>query len=140
MVEVEVGGLRFKVLEDLRYTDTDEWARLEGDVVVVGITDYAQKKLKDIVGVELPEEGSSYRRGDVVAVVESIKATGEIYSPVNGVIVGVNERLLDEPELINQDPYGEGWIFKIRPEDLSQLGELLDYEGYIESVKRREGE
>ncbi len=138
-MEVEAGGIRFKVPEDLKYTESDEWVRLEDGLVIVGITDYAQKKLKDIVGVELPESGKSYGRGEVVAVLESIKATGEVYAPVDGEVVDVNERLLDEPELVNIDPYGEGWIVKLKPSNPSQLEDLLDAQGYVESVRRREG-
>lgn len=138
-MEVEVAGLRFTVPEDLRYTESDEWVRVEGNTVVIGITDYAQKKLKDVVGVELPEKGRSYRRGEVLAVLESIKATGEVYSPVDGEVVEVNERLVDEPELVNMDPYGEGWIAKLKPSDPSQLESLLGAEAYVESVRRREG-
>ena len=138
MVEVEVAGIRFTVEEDLRYTDSDEWVRVEDGVATIGITDYAQKKLRDIVSVELPEK-RAYRRGEVVAVVESIKATGEVYAPLDGEVVEVNERLLDEPELVNTDPYGEGWIFRMKPSNPAQVEELLSPEAYIESVKRREG-
>ncbi len=138
-MEVEVGGIRFKVPEDLKYTESDEWVRIEGDTIVIGITDYAQKKLKDVVGVELPEVGKAYSRGEVLAVLESIKATGEVYAPVDGEVVESNERLLDEPELVNMDPYGEGWIAKLKPSNPSQLEDLLDAQGYVESVKRREG-
>ncbi|MEB3773545.1 MAG: glycine cleavage system protein GcvH [Desulfurococcales archaeon] len=138
MAEVEVAGIRFTVREDLRYTDTDEWVRIEDGVATVGITDYAQKKLRDIVSVELPEE-RAYKRGEVAAVVESIKATGEVYAPLDGEVVEVNERLLDEPELVNADPYGDGWIFKMKPSNPAQVEDLLSPEAYIESVKRREG-
>jgi len=138
LVEVEVAGIRFTVEEDLRYTDSDEWVRVEDGVATIGITDYAQKKLRDIVSVELPEK-RAYRRGEVVAVVESIKATGEVYAPLDGEVVEVNERLLDEPELVNTDPYGEGWIFRMKPSNPAQVEELLSPEAYIESVKRREG-
>ncbi|MEB3787184.1 MAG: glycine cleavage system protein GcvH [Desulfurococcales archaeon] len=136
-VEVEAGGLRFKLVKGLLYTESDEWIRVEDGVLVVGITDYAQKKLKDIVGVELPEPGRRVSKGETVAVVESIKATGEVYAPVDGEVVEVNERLLDEPELVNTDPYGEGWIYKLRAE--GEPEGLLDWQAYLESVKRREG-
>ena len=136
-VEVEAGGIRFKLVKGLMYTESDEWVRVEDGVLVVGITDYAQKKLKDIVGVELPEPGKRVSKGETVAVVESIKATGEVYAPVDGEIVEANERLLDEPELLNTDPYGEGWIFKLKAEGKPEG--LLDWQAYLESVKRREG-
>ncbi len=135
-VEVEAGGVRFKLVKGLMYTESDEWVRVEDGVLIVGITDYAQKKLKDIVGVELPEPGKRVSKGETVAVVESIKATGEVYAPVDGEIVETNERLLDEPELLNTDPYGEGWIFKLKAEGKPEG--LLDWEAYLESVKRRE--
>ena len=137
IVEVEAGGLKFKLVKGLLYTESDEWVRVEDGVLVVGITDYAQKKLKDIVGVELPEPGRRVSKGETVAVVESIKATGEVYAPVDGEVVEANERLLDEPELVNTDPYGEGWIFKLRAE--GEPEGLLDWQAYLESVKRREG-
>ena len=139
-MDVEVAGIRFSLPEDLLYTESDEWVRIEDGVAVVGITDYAQKKLKDVVGVELPEPGRSVRKGEVLAVLESIKATAEVYSPVDGEVVEVNERLVDEPELINQDPYGEGWIAKIRYSSKEQLKNLLSPQQYLESVRKREGE
>ncbi len=137
IVEVEVKGLKFKVDDSLRYTETDEWVRIEGDVARVGVTDYAQKELKDVIGVELPEVGSRVKRGERAATIESIKATADVYSPVTGEIVEVNEKLLEQPELINKDPYGEGWIFAIKIEDRNELEKLLDYKSYVESVRRR---
>ncbi|MCE4604490.1 MAG: glycine cleavage system protein GcvH [Aeropyrum sp.] len=137
LLEVEVAGIKFKLDKSLKYTESDEWVRVEGGVATVGITDFAQKELKDIVGVELPEVGAAVKAGDTVATVESIKATAEIYSPVSGEIVEVNEKLLDAPETINEDPYGEGWIFKVRISDPSELDKLLDFQSYIESVKKR---
>ncbi len=137
IVEVEVKGLKFKVDDSLRYTETDEWVRIEGDVARVGVTDYAQKELKDVIGVELPEVGSKVKRGERAATIESIKATADVYSPVTGEIVEVNEKLLEQPELINKDPYGEGWIFAIKIEDRNELEKLLDYKSYVESVRRR---
>ncbi len=139
-MDVEVAGIRFSLPEDLLYTESDEWVRVEDGVAVVGITDYAQKKLKDVVGVELPEPGRGVRKGEVLAVLESIKATAEVYSPVDGEVVEVNERLIDEPELINQDPYGEGWIAKVRYSGEEQLKGLLGPQEYLESVRKREGE
>ncbi len=135
--EIRVGG--YIVLTDRRYTDTDEWVKVEDGVAVVGITDYAQKKLRDIVGVELPETGRRVKRGEAVAAIESIKAAADVYAPVSGEVVEVNERLLDEPELLNRDPYGEGWMFKIRVEDPGELEKLLTPEQYAERIKREEG-
>ncbi len=135
--EIRVGN--YIVLTDRRYTDTDEWVKVEDGVAVVGITDYAQKKLRDIVGVELPETGRRVKRGEAVAAIESIKAAADVYAPVSGEVVEVNERLLDEPELLNRDPYGEGWMFKIRVEDPGELEKLLTPEQYAERIKREEG-
>ncbi len=135
--EIRVGN--YIVLTDRRYTDTDEWVKVEDGVAVVGITDYAQKKLRDIVGVELPETGRRVKRGEAIAAIESIKAAADVYAPVSGEVVEVNERLLDEPELLNRDPYGEGWMFKIRVEDPGELEKLLTPEQYAERIKREEG-
>ena len=129
--EVEVRGLRVRIADDLLYTETDEWARVEDDSVRVGITDYAQKMLRDIVGVELPEVGRSVKRGEPVATLESVKATAEVYAPVSGEVTKVNERLLEEPETINKDPYGDGWILVLRVADKAELGKLLDHKGYV---------
>ena len=127
------------ILRDRRYTKSDEWAKLEGDIAVVGITDYAQKKLRDIVGVELPEAGRKVRAGEAVASIESVKAAADVYAPLSGEIVEVNERLLDEPELLNHDPYGEGWMFKIKVDDPSEYEKLLTPEQYAEKIKKEEG-
>jgi glycine cleavage system H protein len=129
----------YEVDDGLLYTETDEWVRVEDGKIRVGVTDYAQKELKDIVGVELPEEGASYKRGEPVAVLESVKATADVYAPVDGVVVGVNERLLEEPELINRDPYGEGWIFLMEPSDNSQLEGLLTPQQYADKIRREKG-
>ncbi len=135
--EIRVDG--YIVLTDRRYTETDEWVKVEDGVAVVGITDYAQKKLRDIVGVDLPEPGRRVKRGEAVAAIESIKAAADVYAPASGEVVEVNERLLDEPELLNRDPYGEGWMFKIRMEDPGELEKLLTPEQYAERIKREEG-
>lgn len=132
--EVEVKGMRVVIDEGLLYTETDEWARVEGGVAVVGVTDYAQRMLKDVVGVELPEPGRRASRGEAVAVIESIKASAEVYTPFTGRIVEVNERLLEEPELINRDPYGEGWIFKVELSDPGEAERLLTPEKYSEKL------
>jgi len=136
---VEVKGNVYDVDDGLLYTKTDEWVRVEDGMIRVGVTDYAQKELKDIVGVELPEPGREVERGEPVAVLESVKATAEVYAPVDGVIEEVNERLLEEPELINKDPYGEGWIFTMRPSAPEQLKELLTPEAYAGRIKGGKG-
>jgi glycine cleavage system H protein len=126
------------ILKDRKYTKTDEWAKLEGDIAIVGITDYAQKKLRDIVGVELPDVGRKVKAGEAVASIESVKAAADVYAPLSGEIVEVNERLLDEPELLNRDPYGEGWMFKVKVEDPSEYEKLLTPEQYAEKIKKEE--
>nr|WP_205835856.1 glycine cleavage system protein GcvH [Metallosphaera hakonensis] len=120
---------------DLLYTESDEWVKLEGDIATVGITDYAQKKLRDIVGVDLPRKGQKVILGEVVAVVESVKAAADIYSPVSGEIIDVNEELVTAPETINKDPYGSGWLFKIKANSPEETKKLLSPESYIEKIK-----
>jgi len=128
---------RYVVLTDRLYTETDEWVVLSNDnVVVVGITDYAQKKLRDIVGIELPQLQKEVKAGESVGVIESVKAAADIFSPLSGIIVEVNSKLLEHPEIINKDPYGEGWIFKLKASKLSEEKEkLLSPEKYIEKNK-----
>ena len=118
------------VPSDRRYRDTHEWAKLEDGLVVVGITDYAQGELGDVVYVELPEVGREVGAGEAVAVIESVKTASDIYAPVSGEIVAVNEALSEHPEKVNEDPYGEGWLFKIKPKDPAELETLLDAEAY----------
>ena len=133
---IRVNG--YIVPRDLLYTETDEWVRVgSSGVAVVGVTDYAQKELRDVVGVELPEVGYEASRGEAVASIESVKTVADVYSPLSGVIVEVNERLYEEPELINRDPYGEGWIFKIRYSDSGELEALLSPEQYAEKIRER---
>ncbi len=137
-IEVQIGNKKYIVMDDRKYTKTDEWAKLEeGNRVRIGITDYAQKELRDIIGVELPEIDSEVSKGDVVATLESVKATGDVYSPISGKIVEVNERLLDEPELLNTDPYGDGWIAVLEIKDPDEYNKLMTPEQYIEYLKKR---
>lgn len=119
---------------DLKYASSHEWARLEGDIVVVGITDHAQDALGDLVFVELPEVGDTVSAGDEAGVVESVKAASDIYAPVSGEIVAINDALEDTPELINSDPYGEGWMYKIKVADVSELDNLLSADDYEAQV------
>lgn len=119
---------------DLKYASSHEWARLEGDIVVVGITDHAQDALGDLVFVELPEVGDTVSAGDEAGVVESVKAASDIYAPVSGEIVAINDALEDTPELINSDPYGEGWMYKIKAADVSELDNLLSADDYEAQV------
>lgn len=120
------------VPRELRYTRTHEWARLAGGVLTVGITDFAQHQLSDLTYVELPEAGDEVGAGDEVAVVESVKAASDIYAPCDGVITEVNAALPDRPEVINRDPYGEGWLFKMRPASAAEFETLLDPDQYEE--------
>jgi glycine cleavage system H protein len=116
---------------DLRYTKSHEWVRSESDgTLTVGISDHAQELLGDLVFVETPETGSSFDAGAACAVVESVKAASDVYAPVAGEVVGVNEQLADSPELVNSDPYGEGWLFRLKPADAGAVGGLMDAEAY----------
>ena len=116
---------------DLRYLKSHEWARLESDgTITVGISDHAQQALGDLVFAEVPEPGRRVTAGEACAVVESVKAASDVYSPVSGEVVAANADLGGQPELINQDPYGAGWLMRIRPDDKSQFSALLDAEGY----------
>jgi glycine cleavage system H protein len=121
--------------EDLRYSSDHEWARLEDGRVRVGITDYAQDALGSVVFVEVPEVGSSADAGGKVSEVESTKSVSDIYSPIAGTIVEVNSELADAPERLNDDPYGEGWIFVIEPSEPSEVSALLDVDGYRKLVE-----
>lgn len=118
--------------DDLHYASTHEWARLHDGSVVVGISDHAQDALGDVVYVELPEAGQEVQAGEEVAVVESVKAASDVYAPVGGTVAAVNEALADGPEIVNQDPYGDGWFFRMEPHDESQLDELLNADAYTE--------
>lgn len=121
---------------ELKYATSHEWVRNEGDgVYTVGITEHAQELLGDMVFVELPEEGDTFSVGDDCAVAESVKAASDIYAPISGEIVAINEDLEDAPELVNNDPYGDGWLFKIKADDENELNNLLDAEGYSASIE-----
>ena len=126
----------WKTPAELRYAETDEWFAVDGDVVTIGITDYAQDQLNDIVYVEFKDPGDSVDAGDSFGEVESVKAASELYSAVNGEIIEVNAALEDSPEVLNADPFGAGWMVKIRTDDLSGLGDLMDaaaYDAYCDS-------
>ena len=118
----------------LRYTDDHEWARLEGHTVTVGITAFAQDQLGELVFVELPTLGGAVTQGDEAAVVESVKAAGEVKSPVGGTIMGINESLVDTPEKVNDDPMGEGWIYKVAITDPTDWESLMDEAAYAALV------
>ncbi|HBX68261.1 MAG TPA: glycine cleavage system protein GcvH [Chloroflexi bacterium] len=120
-----------KIPADLKYTTNDEWVRLEGDTATIGITDYAQDQLSDIVFVEYTiDEGEDASQGTACAAVESVKAASDVYLPVSGEVIAVNEALADSPELINSDPFGKAWMLKVKLSDPSELEELLDASAY----------
>jgi len=120
------------VPQDLQYTKTHEWVRVEDDVATIGITDHAQDELGDVVFVELPEQGTTLSAGDPFGAVESVKAVSDLYAPVGGEVVEVNGSLEDSPEKINEDPYGEGWILRLRISDEASLLSAEDYERLLE--------
>ncbi len=122
-------------MSDLKYSKEHEWVRVEGDVAVVGISDYAQAQLGDVVFVELPEVGKQVAKDGEAAVVESVKAASEVYAPLSGEVVEVNDALGDEPEMVNGAPTGDGWFFKLRLGDPSELDGLMDEAAYLEFVK-----
>lgn len=120
-----------KAPADLKYTKNDEWVRAEGDVAVMGITDYAQDQLSDVVFVEIVAfKGDELGQGETCAVVESVKAAADVYMPVSGEVTAINEKLMDSPELINADPFGDAWLVKIKMTDPSELDGLFDAEAY----------
>ena len=126
---------------ELKYTENDEWIKVDGDTAKVGLTDYAQDQLSDIVYVDLADAdvGSTVAQGDTIAAVESVKAASDVYSPASGEIVAANEALEDEPELINSDPYGAGWLVEIALGDAGELDGLLDAAAYQKHCEERAG-
>lgn len=124
-----------KLPEDCRYTNDHEWARLAGDTVKIGINDYAQDQLGEIVFVEVPEVGDRFSKGDEFGSVESVKAVSEMYIPVSGEVVAVNQALEEAPELVNQSCYDDGWIIEVRPDDVSELDQLMDKSAYFDMLK-----
>ena len=121
--------------DDIQYAESHEWAKAAGNVVKVGITDYAQDQLGDIVFVEMPDIGETFDKGAEFGTVESVKAVSELYMPVGGEIVAVNGALEDSPELINDTPYSEGWMIEVKADDLAELAGLMDKEAYLASLK-----
>lgn len=121
---------------DCKYTKDHEWVRLEGDVALIGITDYAQTELGDVVFVELPEPGAAVTQGETFGVVESVKAASDLYSPVSGTVLQANAALQDSPELVNAEPFGGGWMLRVQPSDPGELDTLMDAAVYDEHVKR----
>lgn len=128
-----------KIEAGLKYTEKDEWVRVEGNFGFIGISDYAQDQLSDIVYLEyLVSEGEEIGKGDEIGTIESVKAASEIYSPVSGTVVELNEDLLDTPETVNSDPYGEAWMIKVELSDTAELDSLMDAAAYEKNVEERE--
>ena len=124
--------------EDVRYTDDHEWARTEGDKVRVGLSDYAQDQLGDIVFVELPQKGDRFEKGGEFGTVESVKAVAELFMPVGGEVIAVNSALEEAPELVNKSPHTEGWMIDIKPHDSEELETLMTINAYLELLKGKE--
>jgi glycine cleavage system H protein len=123
---------------DRKYTKEHEWVKLDDGLAVVGITDYAQQQLGDIVYVELPQLGDAVEQSQTFGIIESVKAASDLFAPVSGEVVAVNEDLVDRPELVNEDPYEGGWMVKVQPEDETQMDELLTAEGYAAHLQSLE--
>ncbi len=121
--------------DDLRYTDDHEWAKAEGEKVKIGITDYAQDQLGEIIFVEVPEVGDTLGKGDNFGSLESVKAVSDMVMPVSGEVLAVNTALEDAPELLNQEPYSGGWIIEVKPDDPSEVDQLMDHNAYLEMLK-----
>ena len=126
--------------ENLRYSDTHEWVRLDGARATIGITDHAQEQLGEIVYIELPSIGDKVSKDDPFGVVESVKAVSDIYAPVTGTVLEVNEDLAETPEAVNEDPYGDGWLIKVRISDPADLDDLMDNEEYEQMIAREKEE
>lgn len=127
-----------QVPTELKFLSTHEWVLVEGNIATVGVSDHAQELLGDLVYVELPEQGSTIAAGDSVGVIESVKAASDTYAPLSGEVVEVNEELENAPEKINDDPYGDGWMYKISLEDPEESGDLLDAAAYSEVIADEE--
>ena len=124
--------------DDLRYSDSDEWVRLDGGVARIGLTDYAQTELSDIVFVEFPEIGAQVEAGQCFGVVESVKAVSDLFAPISGEVVEIHADIEEHPEWVNEDPYGSGWILALRPEDPADVAKLMSADDYREHVEARE--
>lgn len=127
-----------KLPEDLHYSADHEWARMEGENVRVGISDYAQDQLGEIVFVEVPEVGAVFKMGDVFGTLESVKAVAEMMIPIGGEVIAVNTELENAPELVNHEPYDGGWIVEMKPEDVSEMDRLMNQKAYLDMLKGNE--
>ncbi|MCX7738736.1 MAG: glycine cleavage system protein GcvH [Hydrogenothermaceae bacterium] len=133
--------MEYRVPEDLYYTKEHIWVKIEGDMATIGITDYGQHQLGDIVFIDMPEIGREIESGEVIASVESVKAISEVYAPLTGKIIEINEDLSNDPSTINSDPYGDGWICDIQTKDPTEIEDLMtanDYRAYLEEVEAEE--
>lgn len=124
-----------EIRKDLKYTNSHEWIKIKKDVAIVGITDHAQSELTDIVFAELPSIGKKVQKGEELCVVESVKSVSEIYSPITGEIIKINKKLEDSPEIINEDPYDEGWLVELSIKDIKEIDDLLSPEDYKEIIE-----
>ena len=134
--------MSYKVDPQAKYAKSHEWARVEGDVAVIGVSDYAQHLLSDVVYVELPKVGDTVTKGESLGTVESVKAAEDAYAPISGEVVEVNTGLEDNPEWVNSDPFGKAWLIKVSPSDLSELNDLMDagaYEAYMAEEEAKGG-
>ena len=128
----------YDIRDDLRYSKEDEWTRAENDRVTIGVTDYAQQQLGDVVFVELPDVGRTFEKGEPFGVIESVKTVADLYSPISGEVIEVNPALAETPESVNEDCYGEGWMIVVAPAEASELDQLLDRAGYLKHIAERE--
>lgn len=127
-----------RVVSELKFTKEHEWIKLEDGTAIIGISEFAQEQLGDIVSIELPKDGSFFRQGQTIAIVDSVKASSDIYAPISGEIIEVNEGLIEKPEIINQSPYDLGWITKIKPSKMEEFESLMTkekYDRYIGEIK-----
>ena len=130
---------KYEFPDDLRYTESDEWIRIDGATARIGITDYAQSELSDIVFVELPEAGAQLESGQAFGVVESVKAVSDLHAPVAGEVTETNQDLEETPEWVNEDPYGQGWLLAIEPQDIEAVNALMTADAYRKYVEERSG-
>ncbi len=122
------------VPNNLKYTEDHEWVKLDGDIATIGITDYAQGELGDVVFLELPEVDEEFGQGDTMGSIEAVKTVADVYAPISGKVIEINEKLDDAPETVNQDPYGEGWFVKVQVSDKTELDGLMDAEAYGQHI------
>lgn len=127
-----------KIEPELLYTKEDEWVKVDGEEAIVGVSDHAQDSLSDIVFLELPEVGDSFELGDTFGVIESVKAAADLYMPVSGEITAVNESIIDAPDLVNSDPYGEAWMVRVKISDSAELAGLMDVDAYAKFLEEQE--